>query len=270
MDMINTAMTPSMVHRQGDIKTTIKVPTESSQQSAGGETTNVDSLALSQAMAGLGSNLSVGERVTLTIGKDTVAKVEKVGESNWDRMGSAISRLGQATVMEANEAIKSDPAFAFRETVETVKDTLTQAAPEPVKGLAIAGLYPGVRAGVLALDIYKAWSSLKDPNAGMAEKIINVGHCLTDVGGLVAAAAPLVGIAVPGGAVLAAVAYTADIIVFGFHTLGYFGKKVAQIKAKMNEKDEHKPPAQKPGNEVQPPPAATIPEIKETSSGHKA
>jgi hypothetical protein len=174
--------------------------------------------------------------------------------------------------MEANEVVQTDPAFAFRETVETVKDTLTQAAPEPVKGLAIKGLYPGVRAGVLALDIYKAYKSLKDPNAGLAEKVINVGHCFTDVGGLAAAVAPIFGLALPGAAVLAAVAYTADIIVFGFHTLGYFGKKVDQIKAKMNGADnQHKPPAldQKPIQDVKPP-AHTVVEIKEAGADKKA
>ena len=257
MDKIQGApVSPMLTQRVGDLKISTKAPKVNAgeDQSTGSDTKPMDTVAITQAMAGLGQNLEVGEKVTLKVGKEAVAEVVKEGESNWDRFANGVGRMGKATMMEAQELIETDPAFAFREGVETVKDTLTQAAPEPVRNLAISGLYPGVRAGVFALDVYKAWRTFKDPNAGLAEKIINTGHCITDLGGLVAAAAPLVGLAIPGANIIAAVAYTADIISFAFHGLGYFGNKVRKWRANKAAKEEENQGAQKPQpNETQKP-----------------
>jgi len=253
--------------RHKDLKITTRTPEPKKDEPA----KPLDTIALTQAIAGLGQNLEVGEKVTLKAGKEIVAEVTKEGKSNWDRFADGAIRFGKASVMEIQEAIETDPAFAFREGVETVKDTLTQAAPETVRELAIKGLYPGVRAGVFALDIYKAYKTLKDPNAGLAQKIIDVGHCITDFGGLVAAAAPLIGLAIPGANVLAAVAYTADIISFAFHGLGYFGKKVRRWREKKEakEKEQNKPEAPKPEDAGQKPPVQDVKKSKESGKGKK-
>ncbi len=270
MDMIRGgSMDTAMVQRHGDLKISTKVAKGSADNQSTGEINPMDTIALTQAMAGLGQGLNVGEKTTLKIGKDVTAEVSKEGQSNWDRFADGMGRIGKATIMEAQEMIETDPAFAFREGVETVKDTLTQAAPESVRGLAIQGLYPGVRAGVFALDIYKAWKTLKDPNAGLAEKILNVGHCVTDLGGLVAAAAPLVGLAIPGANIIAAVAYTADIISFAFHGVGYFGKKVRRWREKKaaEEAQQQQPkPSQIPENQK----PETVQETKQMETSQKS
>lgn len=268
MDKIHGGRQDSMlVHKQGDLTVKIKTPEKNKQETP----KPYDTIALTQAMAGLGSNLTVGEKVSLKVGKETVAEVIKEGESNWDKLSKAAGNFGRRAVIETREAIDTDPAFAFRESVEMVKDTLTQGAPETVAQAAIKGLYPGVRAGVLALDIYKAWKTLKDPNAGKAEKIIDVAHCITDVGGLVAAAAPLFGLAIPGVAALAAIAYTADIVVFGFHSLGYFANKIRKWRASKDEsakkEEQNKPPANEKIENVKP--VQKVKEGKESEVGKK-
>ena len=269
MDMIRSgAVDPVMVQRHGDLKISTQPIKANAEDQSAGEVNPMDTIALTQAMAGLGQNLQVGEKVTLKIGKDSVAEVVKEGQSNWDRFADGVGRMGKATMMEAQEMIETDPAFAFREGVETVKDTLTQAAPEPVRNLAIQGLYPGVRAGVFALDIYKAWKTMKDPNAGLAEKIINVGHCVTDLGGLVAATAPLFGLAIPGANVLAAAAYTADIVSFAFHGLGYFGKKVRRWREKQAAKEDAQQP--KPNQTPETPKPEPVQETKKMEQSQKS
>ncbi|MCD4783687.1 MAG: hypothetical protein K8T10_07650 [Candidatus Eremiobacteraeota bacterium] len=265
MDKIHGGRQDSMlVHKQGDLTIKTKVPEKDNQELP----KPYDTIALTQAMAGLGSNLEVGEKVSLKVGRETVAEVVKEGESNWDRFSTAASNFGKRAVMETKEMIDADPAFAFRESVEMVKDTLTQGAPETVATSAISGLYPGVRAGVLALDIYKAWKTLKDPTSSKTEKFLDVAHCITDVGGLVAAAAPMFGIAFPGMAALAAIAYASDIIVFGFHSLGYFATKIRKWREKKNDKAK-KEEQNKPVENEKPDNVKSIQQVKEGKESGK-
>lgn len=268
MTNIQPTQTGSAMIRQADLKAAPKQPRAQAEDTGNGP--KMDTVILTQAASGLGQNLQVGQKVTLKVvdvnGTPTV-EVKKEGESNWDRFTKAAKDLGGAAILEVEEAVNTDPAFIFRETVETIKDSVVQGAPEAVATNAIKGLYPGVRAGVLAADIYKAWRTLKDPNAGLASKILDVGHCVTDVGGLVAAAAPFIGLAVPGAAALAAIAYTADIIVAGFHALGYTGKKAKQIRAWLKKKQAEKE-NQKPSAEDNKP--KEVEKDKETASGKKA
>lgn len=272
MDMIRGGtMDPVTAQRHGDLKITANTVKVAAVDQSTEEVKPMDTVALTQAMAGLGQNLQVGEKVTLRVGKDAVAEVVKEGRSNWDRFADGVGRMGKATMMEAHEMIETDPAFTFREGVETVKNSLTQAAPEPVRNLALQGLYPGVRAGVFALDLYKAWKTLKDPNAGLAQKILDVGHCVTDLGGLVAAAAPLFGLAIPGANVIAAVAYTADIVCFAFHGLGYFGKKVQRWKANQAAKESEQQQQQpKPSQTPEPPKPEQVQETKKMEQSQKS
>lgn len=249
MDMVhNVSVGQTYIHNQGDTKIKAKVPQNQTGESIS-PPSKMDAVVLTQAMAGLGQNLSVGEKVSIKVGGEVVGEVVKEGQSNWDRLSTAVTSVGKAAFIEMNEAIQADPAFVFRETVETVKHSITRGAPEAVTASTMAGLYPGVRAGVLALDVYKAWKTLKDPNSSLPEKIIDVGHVITDIGGLASAAAPLFGIALPGAAALAAIAYTVDIIAFGFHSIGYSKKKAVQLKQRKAAKEAAKEPeknAQKP------------------------
>ena len=187
------------------------------------------------------------------VGKDEVATISKEGMSNWDRMGKAARDVGRQAVSLTSDAIQNDPSFMFREAVETVKRPLSNGAPEVIQDLAITkGLYPGIRAGVLYLDIRKAWKTLKAPESTRMDKIVDVGHCLTDLGGLVGVAAPLVGLAIPGANILAAASIVGDIVSFGYHAIRYVMNKNEANKKKIAQEQAAKQESLKPQNQAVP------------------
>lgn len=234
---------------QGDQK--LKITAKESGNEQGGEVPTRDTVALTQAMAAYAGNLKPGEIVRVRMGNEEVASIVKEGPSNWDRFKKSTRDISAKMLDVSKEAIETDPSFVFRETVEMAKEPLTQAAPETIKELSLKGLYPGVRAGVLFLDIRKAWKTFKNPKSTLADKVVDVGHCITDVGGLAGAAAPLVGLAIPGAPILAAAAIVGDIIAFGYHTLMYvLNKEEAEPYDGKKGKDKKAKPANKNNLEV--------------------
>ncbi len=237
MDSLSAANTHSITHRTGDMKGRFNVPVKEQDEEPKQDkssTLPLDSVvALTTAMSAYSGSIKPGETVTISMGKDQVASITKEGLTNWDRMGMAAKEVGSKAVAFTSEAIEQDPSFMFRQAVETVKRPLSNNAPQVIQDLAITkGLYPGIRAGVLYLDIRKAWKTLKDPNSTRMDKIIDVGHVLTDIGGVVGAVAPLVGLAFPGVNVLAAGAIVGDIISFGYHAIRHVQNKHTEIRKK--------------------------------------
>lgn len=194
------------------------------------EVTPLDTIALSQALSGIGAELKSGEKVQVKYNGEMLIEVSKKGESNWDKFAGTMGGAGKVALDSAQDIIEADPSFVFRKTIGIVKDTIIEKAPDLVKAGTELALYPTVRIGALGLDIYKAWKSLKDPNANLAEKIINVAHCVTDLGGVVASVAPLMGLAIPGLGAMAVIAHAADIAVFGVHSLGFLRDSAKKVR----------------------------------------
>ncbi|MFP4498833.1 MAG: hypothetical protein ACLFQV_11530 [Vulcanimicrobiota bacterium] len=237
MDGVRATSPGHVPIKQQEIKPQHGKPDNQPVSQAKPEDTGVDTVAITQALSANTGNLKPGETISVSMGKKEVATITKEGPNNWDKMGRAMKTFGMKTVDITKEAIEIDPAFAFRETIEVAKEPLTQAVPETIKSMALKGLYPGMRAGVLFLDAKKAWNTLKDPEANLVDKIVDVGHCVTDVGGLVGAVAPLVGLAIPGANILAATAVVGDIISFGYHALRWVSKKYEAHKKIQAEQE---------------------------------
>lgn len=200
-----------------------------------------DVVALTTAMSAYSGNIKPGQTLTITVGKDPVAQISKTGPDNWDRAAEKLRDTGRAVVRYGADAIKEEPSFVFREAIESVKRPLSQMAPDAIQDLALVkGLYPGVRAGVLALDVRKAWKTIKNPESTMVDKIVDVGHCVTDVAGVVGSVAPLVGLAIPGANLLAAGAIIGDILSFAYHGIKYIVNKHTENKAKKAEEEAKK------------------------------
>jgi hypothetical protein len=227
----------TFIQKDGDFTTKVKVPasgeTDALPQGEGdvikpsqeATTMSIEQIAaLTAAVSNISANLKPGESVKVNRGKEEMISVEKTGPTNWDRaiegMGKMASRTASKAVDLGRGAIEADPSFVFRETVEALKRPMAQNAPEVIQEMMLAkGLYPGIRGALLALDIRKAWKTLHNPQAKMMDKILDVAHCLFDVGAIVAAGAPLLGLAIPGANILAVSALVADTIIGSYHAI---------------------------------------------------
>lgn len=177
-------------------------------------------------LAALGKDLRPGDKIIVRLGPDQVAEISKEGPDRWNSFKAVISDIGISTVRALNEAIQEDPSFTLREAVEIAKRRIQETNLEGLKDMTLNGLVPAVRAVALALDVMQARRTFSHPEAGFVDKVIDGGHVITDIMGVLGSLTGLVPAlsAIPGVQHFVTTAVTADIVAFGYHLLRWFRK----------------------------------------------
>ena len=215
------------------------------------------------AMMGAGSNLSVGEKVTISIEGDKVT-ISKEGPDGWDKFKNAAGDTTRAVFRFARGMVEQDPSFAFRESLEVAKSSVQRMLPDPLSGVIGKGLYPCMRVVLTAIDVHKAVKTKRELNTSMADKLIDYGHVVTDAAGLLAIGGPMVPALarLTGGwaGFLAGAAVIGDIIAGAWHALQFTAQGLQKMK--MEKDSAQEVPPQPPEVKV----ITTGPETKEAQA----
>gem|GEM_PF-1584430 len=203
----------------------------------------MDLVKTSTPLMGMCGDLKSGQKVIFSVDGDKLI-VSKEGPDGWDKFKAAAADTSRAAFRVARGVVEQDPSFAFRESVEVAKSSVERILPSELGKAVQTGLYPVLRVVLTAIDVHKAVKTKRDSTATTADKLIDYGHILTDAGGLVAIAAPLVNLSLPGAGFFAGAAIIGDIVAGGWHALR-FASQGAQRLALDNDKP-------KPGGENAP------------------
>ncbi|MBI2251150.1 MAG: hypothetical protein HYU63_00015 [Armatimonadetes bacterium] len=113
----------------------------------------------------------------------------------------------------AFEVISKDRGFAFRQSVDMVKDLFLKDLPPNLSGMISPKIWSVTRFIQTILDFQLAQSTLMNPDKSWLDKSIDLGHVITDICGIA-------GIFLPSIPILTITAYLGDIAAVGYHTAG--------------------------------------------------
>lgn len=111
--------------------------------------------------------------------------------------------------------VSKDKGYAFRQSVDFIKDLMLKDAPENVAKIVSPKICVVTRFIQTVLDAQLAYQTWQNPESTIMDKVIDTGHVLTDICGIA-------GIFMPGIPLLTAVAYLGDIGAVGYHLAGMF------------------------------------------------
>lgn len=191
----------------------------------------------------VGDGLKPGEKVTVTIDGKQVIEIKKEGKTGWQQFEETTKKAMKGALVTGMEVLKNDPSFAFREAVMVSKGSVMKVVPETLKELGDKGVYPTIRVGLLAIDLMKLYKTMKEPGTPIIDKIVDIGHIVTDVAGVVAVAVPFLPGPIPGAVYLSAAAIVGDIISGGWHAIRYVIRKGEEAKKSLEQKPDVSPPA---------------------------
>jgi hypothetical protein len=220
-----------------------------------GESKNNVSKSMSEVAASIGAvigDLKPGENIKIKIddANNTIeAKKTREKSKTWETLTKRSTEVFNHVRAFSTELIENEPNFIFQQAVSTSKNAVenfsfVKGLPEAARNLVNVGLYPGLRVVLLCLDTKKAVSTFRDRNATKQDKLMHLGHVLTDLAGVVGGVAAMAGLAIPGVNALIATALVGDIL-----ALGYQGIRMVQGKERPKtgiEPIEGKPKEQPP------------------------
>lgn len=193
---------------------------------ATGGMTREEIIRMSGELAAMGRDLKPGDRIVVKVDGQNVAEVTKEGADRWTSFKTMVSDTATSVVRAANSAIQEDPSFTFREAVDVARQRVLKVDLEGLRDVTLKGLVPAARGIALMLDVYRAKKTWENEEAGLIDKLIDGGHVVTDVAGVIGALPEVLPAlrAVPGiqGFLMAAV--IGDIVAFGYHFLRWFQK----------------------------------------------
>ncbi|MGV8118719.1 MAG: hypothetical protein AB2L14_03040 [Candidatus Xenobiia bacterium LiM19] len=188
----------------------------------------MDLVKTSQPLMGMCGGLKAGEKVIFSVDGDKLI-VSKEGPDGWDKFKAAAADTSRTAFRVARGVVEQDPSFAFRESVEVAKSSVERILPPELGRAMQTGLYPVLRVVLSAIDVHKAIKTKRDTTASVADKIIDYGHILTDAGGLLAIAAPLANLSLPGVGYFAGAAIIGDIVAGGWHALRFAAQGASKL-----------------------------------------
>lgn len=222
----------------------------------------VDRLVASEAFNNnLIGKMGRGNEVTIEIGDREVIRIKSDGPGALERFAVGTRAAVGAFASEASGLVKSDPAFAFKETALGVKSQVYSGLPSDIQKAADIGFLPMLRVVTMALDFKKFMDTRKNPEATKMDKAVDGGHLVTDAIGLAGAVA----MSVPGLGALATpltiVGLTGDVAAFTYHILDYVKQRGAEYLASRKEAQQQPPaptPTPTPAPTPAPPPATIL------------
>ncbi|MHC9543484.1 MAG: hypothetical protein AB9903_28570 [Vulcanimicrobiota bacterium] len=188
----------------------------------------MDLVKTSQPLMGMCGGLKAGEKVIFSVDGDKLI-VSKEGPDGWDKFKAAAADTTRTAFRVARGVVEQDPSFAFRESVEVAKSSVERILPPELGRAMQTGLYPVLRVVLSAIDVHKAIKTKRDVSASVADKIVDYGHILTDAGGLLAIAAPLANLSLPGVGYFAGAAIIGDIVAGGWHALRFAAQGASKL-----------------------------------------
>lgn len=128
---------------------------------------------------------------------------------------------------EIKEAGENDPALAMRLAATAMSGQVLNGVAEPIVDSYQKSIVPIVRGGLLALDIYRANRTFKNPAASLAEKGLDGLRVATD---LVGFAGGILGLVMPQlkatGDGMMGFAYAADVVSHAIRGLDHGAHRV--------------------------------------------
>lgn len=213
----------------------------------------VDKLITSGALGGSIGKLSPGQELTIEVGNSEVIRIRNSGPGALERFATGTRAAVGAFANEASGLVKSDPAFAFKETALGVKSQVYNGLPTAVQQAADIGFLPMLRVVTMAMDFKKFMDTRKNPEATKMDKVVDGGHLVTDAAGLAGAIAMSVPAMGPVAMPLTIVGLTGDVAAFTYHILDYVRERGAEYMAQKRAREDAPAPVPTPAPTPAPP-----------------
>lgn len=193
--------------------------------------TQLDKLLDSKAFGELvGKSLKKGDTLTISIDGKPTLEIKRESPDFYANFKAKAADAINTTSEVVSDVVNQDPAFAFRESAMAVKPQVLSAVPDAIKTVAENGFLPAVRVVAAALDIKRAVDTFKSKNASKIDKVVDMGHVVTDFIGVAGVIAMFAIPAAAGIAIgLTATGLMGDIGAYGYHVMKYFKEKGLQL-----------------------------------------
>ncbi len=168
---------------------------------------------------------------------------------------------------EAKEAGKNDPALAMRLAATAMSPQVLSGVGMPIKDSYEKSIVPIVRGGLLALNIFRATETFKDPRSSKIEKGLDGLRVATDLVGFVGGVLTLVTpqFAATGNSMMG-FAYAADVVSHAFRGLEHGANRVTVWEDIRRKKSRAEAPIDNGDRTPTVPPIATPPKTTVVSA----
>lgn len=181
----------------------------------------VNSLVTSPDLSRRALSMGSGGSLTITPFEGGV-KVSKDGPSLAQKALDGGARVLATASQEAVRLMEADPAFAAKKIVEGLQGPVLSGFDKPVQDSVKPFIAPLLRGGMLIADGYKARNTLRNKDSSIAEKVVDVGHVVTDAVGFAGAIGQnWIPFLAPYANTMLGVGFAGDLFAAGFHAMGY-------------------------------------------------
>jgi hypothetical protein len=232
-----------------------EAPTELSRRS----TEIVDKLITSGALTSGIGKMGGDSELVIDVSDPNTVRIRKTGPGVFEKAASGAQQMIGVAANEVALLAKTDPSFAFKEAALGVKTQVYNGLPKAIQTAADVGFLPLLRVVGLALDVKKFLDTRKKPEATKLDKVVDTGHLVTDVAGLVGAVAMSVPAMGPVATPLTIVGLTGDVGAYAYHILDYAKTRgAAYLAAKKAKEEAQQQPAPQPPPQTVPQPSNPV------------
>lgn len=178
----------------------------------------LDSTSVGQILS---KQLKPNETVSITYGDQQVLTFKRESKTGLQRL----REFGAMAAEEASNIVRQEPTMAFTQSAVLAKAQMSQFIPATISPIIDQGFPTIIRAVALVLDSKKLKDVMRSTRADKTDKMVTIGHVVTDVIGVAGAGMTMIpGVANVGGYMLAA-GFIGDIGAFGHSIMRYFQNK---------------------------------------------
>ena len=137
---------------------------------------------------------------------------------------------------ETGEALKNDPALALRTGATVLQGTLLNGVQDSVRISTSNAAVPVIRTALLAANTIQCANTLKRPDASMVDKGMDIMRVVSDLAGVVGAAAMVFSPTYAKlGTTLVGAAYAADLVSPSYRGITHGEKRLRVWQLEMNQ-----------------------------------